>query len=156
MVKYRVGYDYVFIPNEPIVHQGEDVSSMSVNVLFQVFDENGQERLFEEQWLKEQRLLLKSGKSCYLTDVVRCSFDKETILSFERNQRLLEDSGYTIEWKIDSYAKAVGIGYSEEQEISKEEWMGLMVDYQELFDNRDNDSAQSCAYFTEKVAVPHE
>ncbi|WP_144489162.1 hypothetical protein [Bacillus thuringiensis] len=156
MVKYRIGYDYVFIPNEPIVYQGEDVSSMSVNVLFQVFDENGQERLFEEQWLKEQRLLLKSGKSCYLTDVVRCSFDKETILSFERNQRLLEDSGYTIEWKIDSYAKAVGIGYSEEQEISKEEWMDMMVRYRELFDNRDNDSAQSCAYFTEKVAVSYE
>ncbi|MGX5575151.1 hypothetical protein ACWKTS_28060 [Bacillus toyonensis] len=45
-MRYRLGYDYVFIPNEPIVYKGEDVSSMSVDVLFQVFDENGQERLF--------------------------------------------------------------------------------------------------------------
>ncbi|CCW06833.1 MULTISPECIES: hypothetical protein [Bacillus] len=153
MVKYRLGYDYVFIPNEPIVYKGEDVSSMSVDVLFQVFDENGQERLFEGKELTDQRLLLKNGSSCYLTELVRCSFDKETILSFERNQRLLEGSGYTIEWTIDSYAKAVGIGYSEAQEMSKEEWMDMMVQYRELFDNRDNDSAQSCAYFTEKVTV---
>ncbi|MBU4642859.1 hypothetical protein INP75_29425 [Bacillus toyonensis] len=153
MMRYRLGYDYVFIPNEPIVYKGEDVSSMSVDVLFQVFDENGQERLFEGKELTDQRLLLKNGSSCYLTELVRCSFDKETILSFERNQRLLEGSGYTIEWKIDSYAKAVGIGYSEAQEISKEEWMDMMVQYRELFDNRDNESAQSVAYFTEKVTV---
>ncbi|WP_253206816.1 hypothetical protein [Bacillus toyonensis] len=152
-MRYRLGYDYVFIPNEPIVYKGEDVSSMSVDVLFQVFDENGQERLFEGKELTDQRLLLKNGSSCYLTELVRCSFDKETILSFERNQRLLEGSGYTIEWKIDSYAKAVGIGYSEAQEISKEEWMDMMVQYRELFDNRDNESAQSVAYFTEKVTV---
>ncbi|HHK5536414.1 TPA: hypothetical protein ACQUHH_004938 [Bacillus mobilis] len=151
MVKYRLGYDYVFIPNEPIVNKGEDVSSMSVDVLFQVFDENGQERLFEGKELTDQRLLLKNGETCYLTDLVRCSFDKETILSFERNQQLLKGSGYTIEWTIDSYAKAVGIGYAEAQEISKEEWMDMMVHYRELFDNRDNYSAQSCAYFTEKV-----
>lgn len=151
MVKYRLGYDYVFIPNKPIIYKEEDISSMSVDVLFQVFDEKGQERLFEGKELTDQRLLLKNGESCYLTDLVRCSFDKEAIVAFERNQRLLEGSGYTIEWKIDSYAKAVGIGYSEVQEISKEEWMGLMVDYRELFDNRDNESAQSCAYFTEKV-----
>ncbi|MGH0792196.1 hypothetical protein ACQVTU_32225 [Bacillus cereus] len=151
MVKYRLGYDYVFIPNKPIIYKEEDISSMSVDVLFQVFDEKGQERLFEGKELTDQSLLLKNGESCYLTDLVRCSFDKEAIVSFERNQRLLEGSGYTIEWKIDSYAKAVGIGYSEAQEISKEEWMGLMVDYRELFDNRDNESAQSCAYFTEKV-----
>ncbi|HDW3055149.1 TPA: hypothetical protein RMI67_002777 [Bacillus cereus] len=153
MVKYRLGYDYVFIPNESIVYKGEDVSSMSVDVLFQVFDESGQERLFEGKELTDQRLLLKNGSSCYLTELVRCSFDKETILSFERNQRLLEGSGYTIEWAIDSYAKAVGIGYSEAQEMSKEEWMDMMVQYRELFDNRDNESAQSCAYFTEKVTV---
>ncbi|PER97702.1 hypothetical protein CN488_31205, partial [Bacillus anthracis] len=61
--------------------------------------------------------------------------------------------GYIIEWKIDSYSKAVGIGYAEAQEISKEEWMDMMVDYRELFDNRDNESAQSVAYFTEKVTV---
>lgn len=152
-MKYRLGYDYVFIPNEPIVYKGEDVSSMSVDVLFQVFDENGQERLFEGKELTDQRLLLKNGSSCYLTELVRCSFDKETILSFERNQRLLEGSGYTIEWAIDSYAKAVGIGYSEAQEMSKEEWMDMMVQYRELFDNRDNESAQSCADFTEKVTV---
>ncbi|MGR5978681.1 hypothetical protein ACT7DJ_12915 [Bacillus cereus] len=51
MVKYRLGYDYVFIPNEPIAYKGEDVSSMSVYVLFQVLDENGQERLFESEEL---------------------------------------------------------------------------------------------------------
>jgi len=150
-MKYRLGYDYVFIPNEPIVNNGEDVSSMSVHVLFQVFDENGQERLFEDQELIEQRLFLKNGESCYLTDIVRCSFDKETILSFERNQRLLEDSGYTVNWRIDAYFKDIGIVYAKGQEISKEEWMGMMVHYRELFDNRDNYSAQSCAYFTEKV-----
>ncbi|MBG9580424.1 hypothetical protein ABE42_14705, partial [Bacillus thuringiensis] len=74
------------MPNEPIVHKGEDVSSMSVYVLFQVFDENGQERLFESEELEDQRLSLKNGESCYLTNLVRCSFDKETMLSFERNQ----------------------------------------------------------------------
>ncbi|MDP1459839.1 hypothetical protein Q8G37_25940 [Bacillus wiedmannii] len=26
MVKYRLGYDYVFIPNEPIIYKEEDIS----------------------------------------------------------------------------------------------------------------------------------
>ncbi|WP_336458154.1 hypothetical protein [Bacillus cereus] len=103
--------------------------------------------------LEDQRLSLKNGESCYLTNLVRCSFDKETILSFERNQSVLKDSGYTIEWTIDSYSKDVGIGFAEAQEISKEEWMDMMVQYRELFDNRDNESAQSVAYFTEEVTV---
>ncbi|MGR5978655.1 hypothetical protein ACT7DJ_12780, partial [Bacillus cereus] len=62
MVKYRLGYDYVFIPNEPIAYKGEDVSSMSVYVLFQVLDENGQERLFESEELEDQRLSLKKWR----------------------------------------------------------------------------------------------
>ncbi|UIJ69882.1 hypothetical protein LW858_31585 (plasmid) [Bacillus cereus] len=73
-MKYRLGYDYVFIPNEPIVNKGEDVSSMSVDVLFQVFDENGQERLFEGKELTDQRLLLKNGATCYLTGNYSATF----------------------------------------------------------------------------------
>lgn len=53
MVKYRLGYDYVFIPNKPIIYKEEDISSMSVDVLFQVFDEKGQERLFEGKELTD-------------------------------------------------------------------------------------------------------
>lgn len=59
MVKYRLGYDYVFISSEPIVYKGEEVSSMSLDVLFRVFDENGQERLFDGKELTDQRLLLE-------------------------------------------------------------------------------------------------
>ncbi|MGR5993031.1 hypothetical protein ACT7C9_00525 [Bacillus cereus] len=62
MVKYRLGYDYVFIPNKPIIYKEEDISSMSVDVLFQVFDEKGQERLFEGKELTDQRLLLKKWR----------------------------------------------------------------------------------------------
>lgn len=155
-MKYRLGYDYVFIPNVPLSYKGDVMSSMSVYVLFKVFDEKGQERLFESEELEDQRLSLKNGKSCYLTNLVRCSFDKEHILSFERNHSLLEDSGYTVQWEIDSYSKDVGIGFAEAQEISKEEFMDIMTQHLDLFQNTDNDPAQSTSYFTEKVLVPKE
>ncbi|MCI0767284.1 hypothetical protein [Bacillus sp. TL12] len=155
-MKYRLGYDYVFIPNEPFSYKGDVMSSMSVYVLFKVFDEKGQERLFESEGLEDQRLSLKNGESCYLTNLVKCSFDKESIVSFERNHSLLENSGYTIQWEIDAYSKDVGVGFAEAQEISPEEFMDIMTQYLDLFDNTDNYPAQSTSYFTEKVLVPNE
>ncbi|PGZ34579.1 hypothetical protein COE50_06120 [Bacillus anthracis] len=150
MKKYRLGYDYVFIANS-FTYKGELFSGVSVNVLFKVFDENGIERLFVANELDEQRLHLKNGHSCYLTDLLNCSFDRKNILNFEPNRSLLENSGYTIQWEIDSYTKDLGVGFVEPKCVSEEEFMDIMKNHIDLFDCSDNYPTQSCSYFTQEV-----
>ncbi|WP_309566482.1 hypothetical protein [Bacillus thuringiensis] len=148
--KYRLGYDYVFLA-DTFTYKGLLISTMSVNVLFKVFDNKGNEKLFESNELNDQKLHLENGHSCYLTTLIKCYFDRKNILNFEPNISLLKDSGYTIHWEIDSYDKGVGECFVESENVSEEEFMNIMKKHIDQFDSSDNYPAQSCAYFTQEV-----
>ncbi|GAB6456067.1 hypothetical protein bcgnr5390_12350 [Bacillus luti] len=146
--KYRLGYDYILLARKAFAYKGDLVSSMSINVLFRVFDDKGDERFFEAEDLVEQELPLKNGECCYLTDMLTCSFDRESILKFKPNLSLLKDNGYTLQWEIDSYWKDLGEIFVSPEAVEEDEFMEIIKTHIDAFDNSDNRSAQSCAYFT--------
>ena len=83
--KYRLGYDYLFLPKRTFKYKGDLIGGISIMVLFKIYDVNGNEILFETKGeeLKEQTIKLKNGEECYLSELFYCSFDKEL---FKENQ----------------------------------------------------------------------
>ncbi|HHD2769952.1 TPA: hypothetical protein ACOTG1_003185, partial [Clostridium perfringens] len=83
--KYRLGYDYLFLPKRTFKYKGDLIGGTSIMVLFKIYDMNGNEILFETEGeeLKEQTIKLKNGEECYLCELFYCSFDKDL---FKDNQ----------------------------------------------------------------------
>ena len=54
--KYRLGYDYLFLPKRTFKYKGDLIGGISIMVLFKIYDVNGNEILFETKGeeLKEQ------------------------------------------------------------------------------------------------------
>lgn len=152
MKQYRLGYDYLFLPNNSFSYKDDFIGSMAVNVLFKVFNDDGKEILFESDELKEQKLYFDDG-SCYLQDIIICSFDRENILNFEPNISLLKKLKDTLQlqWEIDSYTKDIDNGILEPEWITEAEFMDIMRNNIDTFDNSDNCSAQTTSYFTQEI-----
>ncbi|WP_437834547.1 hypothetical protein ACQRXC_29135 (plasmid) [Niallia taxi] len=151
--KYRIGYDNIFVAKESFMYKKDYIGSMSFDLLFKVYDEKGSEKLFEDEELIEMELQFKNGNSCYLTDLVRCSFDNENIIKFNPNFPLLKESGYKVDWEIHRYWKDIDNGVFQSEEIPESEFKDIIIKNKHLFDNLDNHSAQSTAYFTQEVTI---
>ncbi|MED4057163.1 hypothetical protein ACQRXC_28700 (plasmid) [Niallia taxi] len=151
--KYRLGYDNILLPKKSFIYKNNYIGAMSFDLLFKVYDEEGNEKLFESEELIEQYLQFNNGNSCCLSDLVSCSFDNKSIIKFKPNVPLLKESGYKVKWEIDSYWKDIDKGVLESEEISESEFMDILNSNKELFDNSNNYSAQSTAYFTREVTI---
>nr|WP_181217380.1 hypothetical protein [Bacillus subtilis] len=154
MKKYRLGYDFLFIPKGgTFSYKDEFIGAMAVNVLFKVFNAQGQEILFKSDDLKDQKLYFDEG-SCYLYELVNCSFNRENILNFESNISLLKKlkAELQLKWEIDSYTKDIDKGILEQKLIKEAEFMDIMKNNMDTFDNSNNRSAQTTAYFTQELA----
>lgn len=151
--KYRLGYDNILLPKKSFIYKNDYIGAMSFDLLFKVYDEEGNEKLFESEELIEQYLQFKNGNECCLSDFVICSFDDKRIVKFKPNVPLLRESGYKVKWEIDSYWKDIDKGVLESEEISESEFMDIIKSNKELFDNSNNYSAQSTAYFTREVTI---
>ncbi|PFM65440.1 hypothetical protein COJ48_06215 [Bacillus cereus] len=148
-MKYRLGYDRVFLPRESFSYKGDLIGSTSIGILFKIFDDKGNEKLFD---LEEPTLNLKNGESCYVSHLIDCYFDRDTILKIEPDVRLLKESGYaSVQWEIVDYTKDIDKGIFEPEMISEEEFMDIMKTHIDLFDVSDNYPAQNTSYFTREV-----
>ncbi|PKR83078.1 hypothetical protein CWO92_21110 [Heyndrickxia camelliae] len=151
MKKYRLGYDYLFLPSKSFSYKEELIGAMSINVLFKVIDDDGNEKLFESEELKDQVTNLITGKQCYLYELFRCSVDKEKIVRFDPNIPLIKDFKYSLQFEINSYTKDLDKGTLEPVFISEAEFMEIMRNNFDLFDNVDNNSAQTTSYFIQEI-----
>lgn len=154
MMKYRLGYDHLFLAKKPFDYKGDLIGATSIYVIFKVFDKNKKEILFESEKLKEQKLYFENGNSCYLSEFFDCFFDRENITRFEPNIPLLKESGYSVSFRIESYTKDIEnekMLTLEPTFIDKDEFMDIMKSNIENFDNTDNKPTQSTSYTTEIV-----
>ncbi|EDT15815.1 TPA: hypothetical protein I9080_002141 [Clostridium perfringens] len=160
-VKYRLGYDYVFLPKKKFTYKNDLISSMSIIVLFKIFDTQGNEILFEtkDNDLKEQPLKLRDGQYCYLNELFDCCFDKDQFkesntLNFIPTIKLFKSGCAAVYSPIVGYTKDICTGnwMSEEIPIDKEEFTDIILSNLDLFDVTDNKPAQSTSYITEKVS----
>ncbi|MGG1571667.1 hypothetical protein [Fictibacillus sp. NRS-1165] len=153
MKHYRLGYDYMFLAHDPFTHNDETIGGLTIFVLFKVFDADGNEKLFAADELADQKLYLENGSSYWLTSLIHCSISKEKGMHFTPDLERLKDSGYTIQFEIDSYFKneELGPAFLDSKEIPRDEFMQLLNTYIDRFDNSDNRPAQSTAYFTKEI-----
>ncbi|PWX16725.1 hypothetical protein CYK65_15405 [Clostridium perfringens] len=157
--KYRLGYDFLFLPNRTFKYKGELIGGTSIMVLFKIYDMNGNEILFETEGeeLKEQTIKLKNGEECYLCDLFYCSFDKEKFkedqtFDFSPTMNVIM-SNCRISMEIHSYTKDIEVKkvILEPENIDREEFNDIMLNNLEQFDVTDNKPAQSCAYIAVEV-----
>ncbi len=157
--KYRLGYDFLFLPNRTFKYKGELIGGTSIMVLFKIYDMNGNEILFEIEGeeLKEQTIKLKNGEECYLCDLFYCSFDKEKFkedqtFDFSPTMNVIM-SNCRIAMEIHSYTKDIEVRkvILEPENIDREEFNDIMLNNLERFDVTDNKPAQSCSYIAVEV-----
>ncbi|HAT4309405.1 TPA: hypothetical protein I9080_003262 [Clostridium perfringens] len=157
--KYRLGYDFLFLPNRTFKYKGELIGGTSIMVLFKIYDMNGNEILFEIEGeeLKEQTIKLKNGEECYLCDLFYCSFDKEKFkedqtFDFSPTMNVIM-SNCRIAMEIHSYTKNIEVRkvILEPENIDREEFNDIILNNLERFDVTDNKPAQSCAYIAVEV-----
>ena len=157
--KYRLGYDYLFLPKRTFKYKGDLIGGISIMVLFKIYDVNGNEILFETKGeeLKEQTIKLKNGEECYLSELFYCSFDKEL---FKENQTFdfsptmnVIMSNCRIAMEIHSYTKDIEVRkvILEPENIDREEFNDILLNNLELFDVTDNKPAQSCSYIAVEI-----
>ncbi|XZJ33844.1 hypothetical protein ACSXDC_17195 (plasmid) [Clostridium perfringens] len=157
--KYRLGYDFLFLPNRTFKYKGELIGGTSIMVLFKIYDMNGNEILFETEGeeLKEQTIKLKNGEECYLCYLFYCSFDKEKFkedqtFDFSPTMNVIM-SNCRIAMEIHSYTKDIEVRkvILEPENIDREEFNDIMLNNLERFDVTDNKPAQSCSYIAVEV-----
>ncbi|NGT67938.1 hypothetical protein ACSXED_17110 (plasmid) [Clostridium perfringens] len=157
--KYRLGYDFLFLPNRTFKYKGELIGGTSIMVLFKIYDMNGNEILFETEGeeLKEQTIKLKNGEECYLCYLFYCSFDKEKFkedqtFDFSPTMNVIM-SNCRVAMEIHSYTKDIEVRkvILEPENIDREEFNDIMLNNLERFDVTDNKPAQSCSYIAVEV-----
>ncbi|WP_283690475.1 hypothetical protein [Clostridium perfringens] len=157
--KYRLGYDYLFLPKKPFMYKGDLIGGTSIMVLFKVYDMEGNEILFEseEGELKEQKLKLRNGEECYLCDLFYCCFDKELFkenktFDFSPTMNVIM-SNCRVAMTIISYTKDLKIKnfILEPVQIEDKEFNDIMLNNLDLFDVTDNKPAQSTSYIAQEI-----
>lgn len=149
-IKYRLGYEYLFVSKKAFIYEADIIGSMSITVLFKIFDIEGNEILFEtkEDELKEKTLKLVNGEEDYLCNLFKCCFNKELfqqskIFNFIPTKKILIDN-YIVVMDIKFYTK-------DSLQIKEKEFKDIILNNIDLFDVSDNKPARSIGYITEEV-----
>jgi len=83
MKKYRIAYDYLFLPNDSnngIYHKNENIEDIAIYMVFKVIDKStGEEVYFNHKDLTEQTLEYAKNKHCYLNNFYKCVIDENEI-----------------------------------------------------------------------------
>lgn len=159
MKEYRLGYDYLLLSDRPIEYKGDFVTGIALNVIIKVRDKKGKEVIFESNELMDKCLFTEKGDGFYLSDLITCGFDRGKFYNFEVNVPLFRKSGLSsIQWEVDSYSKDIetkneifNLPVYEVVKILEKEFIDIMKNNIDLFDNSDNHSAQTTSYFTQEV-----
>lgn len=153
MKHYRLGYDFLFLPQKSFKYKNDYIGAMGINVLFKVINDDGSEKFFDsaDGGLRDQAIAFHNGENYYLSELIKCSFDREKIITFNPNISLLRRINFSFSWEIESYCKDIDKGILEPEIITETEFMDIMKNNKDTFDNSDNYSAQTTSYFTQEV-----
>lgn len=160
MKQYRLGYDYFFIPNDSFEYKNELIGGLSLNIMFKIYFD-GEEMLFGSDELRDQEFVFgkEKGETCYLSELIICSYSSKNGLTIEPNLRLInqirllnENKRFSMAWEVDSYTKDIDKGiFLEPKFIKENEFYDILNNHKSLFDNLDNRSAQNTSYSAEEI-----
>lgn len=154
-LRYCLGYDFVFLAEKPFLYQNENIGSLSMDVLFHMFDENGNEVFFQneneciDQPIFKHKNEYGKWKDIYLCDLFDCSYDKDTDFSFNSTSLREEFPHAQSTFEIVKFYKDRLEGQEFfPTEIDEKEFRKIIKEHPKNFDDSVNVSAQTTAYFT--------
>lgn len=152
MKKFRKGYEFTFLPKGgSFNYNNELIGAMSLGVVYKLFNVDGQETLFTESEANEYGLIHSEDGSYPINALLKVSFDRENILKFTPNKTLLDEANLQLQWEINYYDKDIGNGFLVGKESTEEEFMDIMKNNIERFDNPDNYPASSDSFFMKEI-----
>lgn len=148
MKRYRIAYEYLFLPTADLVYNGENISDISIFFIFKAIDKKtSRERYFYGDEMKEQCLSYSKSKKCYMNNFYKCSVDTKSGYKMILNEAINNESLYDVSYEIGECSKTVG---NMPIQISYTDFLDILLSNIENFYNNDNKSAQTtCCYFTE-------
>lgn len=162
---YRLGYDQLFLADPKVEIENETITALSILLQYKLYDiENDLEILFTGEDLEGQSIGKEIG--CYSDEVgvphrqlddvfisnfIECSFDKysKNYIKMVVLEEKLKNRGYRLEYKIAEYYKDIDEnGISIPTKIFKEDFIKIMEENLNNFDNTNNKPTQSTSYET--------
>ncbi len=147
MKKYRLAYDNLFSPNDPvkgIVYKNEQIFDLMLFLVYKVFDESDNEVFFENERVTNHMLEYVQGKRCYLNDFYSCKIDENLIVEITPNSKLMEESQLRVEYSIGGCLKFL----SENNPIiiDYQEFKDILTNNFEAYNTTNNRPTQSTSY----------
>ena len=143
--KYRLGYEYTFTPRRSFKYKGDVIDSISITLLFNIYDKAGNEILFESKGeeFTEQKIKLDDIGKYYLFELLECYiFDKSLFLGkylykFFPIPQLL-DSEYILMFKYLKFTKDIILndGFLKSIEIEEAEFNEIIEKNLGVFKNK--------------------
>ncbi|XZJ60134.1 hypothetical protein ACSXBQ_09335 [Clostridium perfringens] len=142
--KYRLGYEYAFIPKRSFRHKDDAIDSISITILFNIYDKAGNEILFESEddEFVEQKIKLDDIGEYYLFELLECFFhealiDEEYLFRFIPSIQLVE-SGYMLSFEFSKFKKYIILndGFLKSIEIEEAEFNEIMRKNLGVFKNK--------------------
>ena len=143
--KYRLGYEYAFTPRRSFKYKGDVIDSISITLLFNIYDKAGNEILFESKGeeFTEQKIKLNDIGKYYLFELLECYiFDKSLFLGkylykFFPIPQLL-DSEYILMFKYLKFTKDIILndGFLKSIEIEEAEFNEIIEKNLGVFKNK--------------------
>ncbi|WP_419867645.1 hypothetical protein [Clostridium perfringens] len=142
--KYRLGYEYAFIPKRSFRHKDDAIDSISITILFNIYDKAGNEILFESEddEFVEQKIKLDDIGEYYLFELLECFFhealiDEEYLFRFIPSIELVE-SGYMLSFEFSKFKKYIILndGFLKSIEIEEAEFNEIMRKNLGVFKNK--------------------
>lgn len=153
MKKYRIAYDYLFLPNdldEGIYYKNEKITDIAIYMIFKVIDKlTGEEVYFQHKNLIEQRLEYAKNKHCYVDNFYKCRIDENEMFKMIANENLFEESNYTVSYEVGDCIK--WLGSDNPVLIKYEEFIDILKNNLSEFNNLNNKPIQSTAYYSVEI-----
>lgn len=153
MKKYRLAYDYLFLTNNldnGITYKGENITDISIYMVFKVIDKStNKEVYFQHEELRDQILEYAKDKRCYINDFYKCVIDKDEVFKMIPNEKICKESKYTILYEIGDCLKR--LGSQNPRAIEYEEFVDILKNNYNEFNNLDNNPTQSTSYYTIEI-----
>ena len=142
--KYRLGYEYTFTPRRSFKYKDDVIDSISITILFNIYDKAGNEILFESKGgeFTEQKIKLDGIGEYYLFELLECFFhealiDEYHLFRFIPSIQLIE-SGYMLSFEVSKFKKYVILheDFPEAIEIEEAEFNEIMERNLGIFKNK--------------------
>lgn len=142
--KYRLGYEYAFIPKRSFRHKDDAIDSISITILFNIYDTAGNEILFESEGeeFREQKIKLENIGEYYLFELLECFFhealiDEYHLFRFIPSIQLIE-SGYMLSFEVSKFKKDIILndGFTKSIEIEEAEFNEIIERNLGIFKNK--------------------